>query len=381
MEILMYGYSIAIASFLALAQSPFLDKTETNKIKYELPKIESEALKKIIFRDNIKFYDKSTMPLAYQDFTPGALQGIHSPTYNISANRSEPFGNGNIEFPWGKPAGTHRISGLNTTKFITLPKDSNGDILPIIYWNNPGEGYEWQFPHGTVIGEILYHENTCFEIRTRIRNEGKWNVDVYRPYASHKELQDMIIRLFPNYKDDAELLALYNSASKVDEDLMVLEDTQPNKRVFLSKVKRVLLPGISKDKAKVLLANKPFKSVMGASWTDNADSPPVPTVTEGYGIVPAKYDGDFVEVSSKSCARCHDSVNVHVRNFDFGRDWYGKVRGSDGIFSFHIFDPSCISYNGIGNGVRIRQDLIDDGWLVSRPAVLRKSYYSDLSKQ
>ena len=375
----MYGYVFAALSFATAAQSPFLGRDEAKQIKYALPRFESDAIKKVIANDNLRFYDKSTMPMAYQDFS-GALQGIHSPTYNISANRSEPHGNGNIEFPWGKPAGTHRVNGLSTIKFISLPKDDQKEIVPIIYWRD-GEGYEWQFPHGTVIGEVLYNDGICFEVRTRTRNDGKWNVDVFRPYASADELKDMIVKLFPNYHDDEELLALYKSASVVDADTMVLEDTQPNRKVFISKIKRVLLPGISKEKANTLLLNKPFKSTLGAAWTKSQDAPPAPTVVDKYGIVPARYDGDFVEVSSKSCARCHESVNVHVRNFDFGRDWYGKVRGSDGIFSFHIFDPSCISYSGFGQGVRIRQELIDDGWLVSRPTALRKAYYSDLNKQ
>ena len=162
---------------------------------------------------------------------------------------------------------------------------------------------------------------------------------------------------------------------------MILEDTQPNKRVFVNKIKRIILPGISKEKADILFNDRIFRSALGATWTKAVDSPSIPTLNEGHGIMPINYDGDFIEVSSKSCARCHDTVNTHVRNFDFRRDWYGKIRGSDGIFSFSIFDPSCISDNGIGQGVKINQELLNDDWIISRPQKLLKSYNSDLNKR
>ena len=57
-------------------------------------------------KKDILFYNDRVMPHAYQDWD-GALQGIHSPLYNISAVRSEPIGNANREFPWGSPAGLH----------------------------------------------------------------------------------------------------------------------------------------------------------------------------------------------------------------------------------------------------------------------------------
>ena len=372
---------ILLAAALTVSQNCFYNQEETKAMLYRLPKIESETLKKTFFNGRIRFYDRKTMPLAYQDFTPGALQGIHSPSYNISANRSEPYGNGNIEFPWGKPAGTHRTDGVTSVKFINMPVNDKQEVIPILYWRDSDNNYTWIYPHGTVIGEILFMEDVCFEIRTRTRNDSKWNVDVFRPYNNSKELKEQIIRSYPNYKNDTELTALMKASDVIDEDLMVLEDTQPNRRVFMSKIRRVLLPGISRDKATSLIASRPFKSSMGTTWLDKPDSPQVPTVTSGFGIVPAKYDGDFVEVSSKSCARCHDSTNVHVRNFDFGRDWYGHVRGSDGIFSFHIFDPSCISYNGIGNGVTISQGLFDAGFIDRKPEALDRRYYSYLSKQ
>jgi len=375
----MYGCILAIA-LTSPAQNVFYDRPKADSFKIKLPKFNSESLKRVFNSEHLKFYDLQTMPMAYQDFE-GALRGIHSPKYNISANRSEPFGNGNIEFPWGKPAGTHRSSGISSVKFINLPILPDNSLIPIVFWNTVGEGYEWLFPHGTVIGEILFKDQTCFEIRTRTRNEGKWNIDVLRPYLSADELRKQIAKCFPSFNDDAELKTLFDSCDIVDQDSMILEDTQPNKRVFENKIKRIILPGISKEKADILFNDRIFRSALGTTWTKAVDSPSIPTLNEGHGITPINYDGDFIEVSSKSCARCHDTVNTHVRNFDFRRDWYGKIRGSDGIFSFSIFDPSCISDNGIGQGVKINQELLNDDWIIKRPLKLLKTQYSDLNKR
>ena len=51
------------------------------------------------------FYTDLEMPSCYQDDVD-ALPGVHSSHYNISAESSERYGNGNREFPWGDTAGT-----------------------------------------------------------------------------------------------------------------------------------------------------------------------------------------------------------------------------------------------------------------------------------
>jgi hypothetical protein len=50
-----------------------------------------------------------------------------------------------------------------------------------------------------------------------------------------------------------------------------------------------------------------------------------------------------------------------VREFEPRRDWYGRIRGSDGIFSFHPFAPESISHNGSGLPVRLNPRLVEAG--------------------
>jgi hypothetical protein len=39
---------------------------------------------------------------------------------------------------------------------------------------------------------------------------------------------------------------------------------------------------------------------------------------------------------------CHQTTLGDALYFNEGRFWYGRVRGSDHVFSFHIFDPKFI---------------------------------------
>jgi hypothetical protein len=61
--------------------------------------------------------------------------------------------------------------------------------------------------------------------------------------------------------------------------------------------------------------------------------------------------------------RCHETVNHNVQEFEPGRDWYGRIRGSDGIFSFHPFSRGSISFNGSPVSVSMNSELRAAGLL------------------
>ena len=121
------------------------------------------------------------------------------------------------------------------------------------------------------------------------------------------------------------------------------------------------LPPLGDDKLVAeLLSHTTFHSASGEVWRESASGAKTyaPTVSEaGFSVVPAKYDGGFVEVDRQSCMRCHESVAKPVTDFNPGRDWYGHIRGSDGIFSFHPFALESVSGNGYGSGVKMRPEL------------------------
>jgi len=145
-----------------------------------------------------------------------------------------------------------------------------------------------------------------------------------------------------------------------------LSDQHPTRQVFSQWSGQDVLPAIDDDQLVTeLLAKTTFSSSLDQTWRvgSNGVWTFAPTTQASFHVVPSGYDGGFVEVNAKSCLRCHQTCNQHVSQFQFGRDWYGHVRGSDGIFSFHPFEPSTVSGNGFSSGVQMRGALIQAGLL------------------
>ncbi len=318
-------------------------------------------------KKNLLFYDDDSMPPAYQDWD-GALQGVHSPSYNISTVRSEPIGNANREFPWGSPAGLHDSPNHKAFRFAHFPEGKS-----IVWWRerlarDGGRGtFVWQYPAGTTFGEILLVTDPegydwTFELRTRTRTDKGWMMNAFRPFTTQAELAARIKELVPDWQKKPDLVKLVKGEADREEKSRLMN--QHDLVTFDSTALETSLPAIDQALVRKLLKT-PFKSALGQHWKASKDGTEAfaPTTDADFHIVPKNYQGGFVEVSSKSCMRCHDSTLKHARDFQASRDWYGRVRGSDNIFSFHIFEPGSISYNGFGGEPNLRQELIDAGLL------------------
>lgn len=330
-----------------------------------------------LFRDpRLILYTDNEMPKAHQDWESG-LPGIHSPRYNISANGSEPFGNGNVEFPWGAPAGTHNSRNVQTYKFLWLPQDERGNTLPVAWYHEHASGdsqtgYAWIFPRGTVFGEVLLlstpqGKSLPFEVRIRIRESDDWSVDAFRPFPTAGDLAERIRELRPQWQEHPSLEKLVRHLEEPRPlPPKLLADNHGTRQVLSQWMAEDELPEVGDDAlVEELLTKSTFASVASTTWRkgSNGYMTHAPTTKASFHVVPASYSAGFIDVERKSCMRCHDTANKSVREFDAPRDWYGRIRGSDGIFSFHPFDPSCISYNGFGSGVALRQDMIAAGVL------------------
>ncbi len=334
-----------------------------------MPKVDDPNLQEKFADPRLILYTDREMPRAYQDWST-MLPGIHSPSYNISANGSEPFGNGNREFPWSTPAGTHRSTRVSSFKFLWLPETEDGRVAPVVWYRTrlPGDnsaGYAWLFPVGTLVGEVLYMTGPdgrgyTFEVRVRNREEGEWGVDVFRPFPESADLANAIKERRPEWADNAELVSLVEHLeSKTAMPKQTLRDSQPGRAVFRQQMGVDSLPPMDDALAAELLTSTEFESVLADYWrTDEAGLVTfAPTTDDEFHIVPRNYDGGFIQPERESCLRCHETVAANVRDFDFSRDWYGRVRGSDGIFSFHPFSPSSISSNGYGSSVSMRDSM------------------------
>jgi hypothetical protein len=317
---------------------------------------------------DIIFYDDRVIPPAYQDWGSG-LPGIHSPLYNISASKpAEPFGNANREFPWGTTAGLDRTNNANTIRFVVLPDK------PIRWWREPlphdtyGGTYRWVYPEGTVFGEILNVVNEegysfPFELRVRVRGKEKWSINVYRPFPTPEDLVERV-RQLGREDESAKAFIDYFKGERTGA-VGRLRNEHPVE-VFDEVAFEESLPPLKPATVEKLLTETPFQPVRSQIWGVSASNKVAfaPTTKEDFHIIPKNYTGAYFAVSDQSCMRCHETVQKSTNDFQRFRDWYGRVRGSDAIFSFHIFDPSCISYGGTPLQVRLNEKLIDAGILV-----------------
>ena len=350
-----------------------MPEKKEKRLREYLPRVASNELQAVLDDPQLILYTDSEMPKAYQ-FWDGQMPGVHQASYNISANGSEPFGNGNREFPWGTPAGMHRAKGTWAFRFLRLPRDEEGRVLPVVWYrsrnpNDGAKGYSWTFPTGAVLGEVLMLSDRdgrdyCFEVRVRVREVDDWAVDVFRPFPRAAELSERIKELRPDWADSPALVSVIEQISapaSVPE--RKLADKHPRKS-FVQKMGEFTLPSLDDDAlVRELLTQTTFKSSLGETWIEgtNGKTAAAPTTLASFHVVPKNYDAGFVEVDRSSCMRCHETVNQPVSKFQPGRDWYGRIRGSDGIFSFHPFDPSCISGNGYSQPVRMRKELASAG--------------------
>ena len=343
-----------------------LPESRQRELEKLLPRTDSEWFEGL--KAKLVFYDETVMPKAYQIWD-GGNTGVHSPSYNISASKpAEPFGNANVEFPWGRAAGLEESNTSHAVKFVVLPAAVEWwrDRLP----GDDGQAYLWRFPDGTTFGEVLtVHRrekgwDVAFEVRTRTKRKGRWEPNVFRPFANHAEMAAAVRKL--GSTEEKLLAALDEPATK----RMRLANPHPTS-VFDRTALVHDLPAANHDLVQRLLTETTWKSVLGEAWVKSGnDEGYAPTTQADFHVVPRSYAGGFVAVGQNSCMSCHDSTMKHANDFQRFlpsgqlRDWYGRVRGSsDGIFSWHPFDASCISDNGGGRPVVLNRRLIDAGLL------------------
>ena len=353
------------------------------------PRVVDPEIQSLLDDERLILYTDREMPKTYQDWD-GSLQGVHSADYNISADGGEPFGNANHEFPWGTPAGTHRASNVSSVKFLRLPLDEQGQTLPVVWYRkhyrgDSQAGYAWTFPVGTVLGEVLRQrgpdgKDYTFELRIRVRERGDWAVDVFRPFPTAESLIERIKELRPQWEENETLVKMmFHLETPFAMTKMRLVDYHPRLSFSQSMGVDRLPPLNDPDLVARLLLTTPFQSASGKTWRYGTNDvwTCAPTTKAAFHIIPADYDAGFIEVNRFSCARCHATVGMHANDFEFGRDWYGRVRGSDGIFSFHPFALSSVSYNGMGVSVSMRAELVNAGVLQRyNPAVHTNDNYN-----
>jgi hypothetical protein len=318
------------------------------------------------------FYDRRTVPQAYQH------EGCwHAISFNISAAKpGELFGIANREFPW-ITGGMDESDNGSDFKALILPKRSDGTAEPIrvgtrqlLRTSTRGsfgdgsayDGFTWsvgRYPVGTKVLEFLVmNVDRVFEVRVleKVANgdvfevSNNWKPRWYRAVRDSKEL----LELTADDSYHAKLTAHYSG--KLPS--VHLADRNHDQPVFNVETIMDELPPMTPE----LLAkiySRPFQEVTDIPWHTEGRSCFAPSG----GFVVNKYRGSHF--ASTECITCHSTVMKHASDFQLFRDWYGRVRGTDGIFSFPMCDESCVAHNGINVRPVWNQKLIAAKLLVS----------------
>lgn len=366
-----------------VAHGQLVSHSKAQRLRRYFPKVDDPNVQEILDNPQLLLYTEAEMPRAYQ-FWDGAFPGVHSAGYNISAGVEEQSkgngggGNGNVEFPWSSAGGTHRCSGVYAVRFLQLP-EQNGRRQPVVWYRanlrgDGASGYAWVFPSGTVFGEVLSMRGPTgmsytFELRTRTKQDNRWIPNVYRPFPTAESLAERIQELRPQWESQPNIKRVVDHLLKPQPKLKVsrlVDISHPGRRDFDQTAAVDDLPPLGDDRLVAeLLTKTVFRSAEGELWrtTSSRAATFAPTTQASFHVIPRNYDAGFIAVDQQSCSRCHSSVNRSVDEFDAGRDWYGRVRGSDQIFSFHPFEPSTISYNGYSSNPSMRSSLTRAGLL------------------
>lgn len=411
-------FSILLAIYLVAPASAqkVMAPAKESALRAMLPALGDREFDGYLKSDRVIWYTNEEIPAAFQHESGNGYiaSNFHSAFHNFSGDPSDENlpgksstgglsvfagGHANGEFPWNvAPGGAATSPGVNSFKGLLLPADDSGRTLPIVWFTrdlpgrsafNPGsrlastasllEGppsnlrqvYAWTFPVGTVFVEALTMKrpdatDVVFEVRFRIRESDAWGVEVFRPCPTVETLVAALERL-----DAVESTALRRRAIeqlKSDGPIasMRLVDSRHNRKRAFDVTSGVYpLPTLATDDVLSLL-DRPFSSSLGEVFkrgSNGVDALAPTNDSANFSIVPRNYQGGFVGNDRFGCIKCHDSTNRHATEFEVPRGWYGRVRGSDGIFSFHPIDPRSISYNGGRVAVVFRSEFLSGGIL------------------
>ena len=350
------------------AQPPwtYFSKEQEAEIRAKLPKFADERMQRLL-KDAI-LYDSTVLPQVF--FDPDSAQSPpllreswydtirvvrHNIHHTISAE--DAIGSPNNEEPWKNTAGLPEQ--YRTLKALILPK--TGDIE--VWVGRDGEHsrrvhdlVQWKYPVGTTFLEFMYQKfsddtEMVFNIRKRTKllpgvGAETWgSFDQFRPVRNEKEFSYSLLR--PSRKQVFEPVTLQSRHSSVFPTLKAI---------------RTVLPPMKKEASKLLLS-RPFKSTIGETWhsENGLDCDLVESDTPD-SIVPVGYQGASFIASQKTCVRCHSDTQKHAFDLENPRPWYGYLRGSDGIFTWHPLDRNAIPETGhFGRQVVFDQKALDSG--------------------
>lgn len=305
-----------------------------------------------IHNNNLIFYDESVIPRIFQVFDRSATPGIYFTRQGLSANG---------EFPWSEPAGLisdnnnniNNQTSNNVIRFVNLSG-------PIFWWrltykDGTFKGFDWEYSPGTTFGEILLQKDSTgtfhtWEVRTRTKrklNKNKesdgWNVQVYRPFPTEDDLatalQEKSITYHPPPARRLKVDSGHSKNAFIAEGWTVTLPSLPERQVIKLLDTTKFQPSI--DRPFRIINNSGNNSGNNSSGNNDIIVEAPTNINQDFSIVPRNYMGWAIPVNKTSCMRCHEDAGHTVNIISNERRW--RLRGNDGIWSFHPFDRDSLN--------------------------------------
>jgi hypothetical protein len=371
----------------------FIDPAELQALLQHLPVVADPVVNAALSDSQTMWYDEASLGYVYQD-SFGSPKGLRMNRvgYDVGIRSTHPdirlltsyFEQGRFRFPFGIFSG-HHDSGVYSLSFWHTPSDGTG-VLPVRYWKNNSH-YEWVFPIGTTVGEVLFlrapdGEWMPFEIRARVRQTTEWASSVWRPYTTAVELASAIKAKRPNWQS-TDLKALVDHLLDQSTLKPHILDTGVYSAVEPSFVGSLdILPGTS-DSAliKSLLKAPEYFSANGKSWKENGGLKTFAASTSAdFHIVPKGYEGGMLEVSNAACARCHQHVSRPLKDLDSRIVLYGEFWGEDQVFTWHPFEIDASSFTTSDGNRSLNKRMISAGLILEGRPLSSDLRYSLIPK-
>lgn len=357
----------------AAAVTQLLSATTLATYRAALPKVGWSRLAKILASPSTLFWDKRVMPPAYQD-TVGDGGGLPIGARLNSTGRSLIVPEGkklfaedgkSWSFPFGHTAGADESSNAFIVNFMSLPADGASlrkvayrietatvSGLPVRRWN-------WSFPKGTIVGEIILIEDgaslVTSEIRVRERFADSWSTNAFRPFPTATTLASAVKQRRPSWQGTPALKTLVTALEDATSvTAKRLDSPAFGNMISLEGAVDAPLPAVADDGlVRDLLRTTTFVGAYGTAWKTSgalrafgATGP-----AAGLSVVPVKLDVGVLEVRETTCRKCHDQGGTFIGDLVDQAILYGDIWGVDRIFSFHPFEPSRIDASGNENRV------------------------------
>ncbi len=355
----------------SVAVTQLLDGATLATYQAALPKVGWARLAKILHSPSTLFWDKATIPQAYQDTVGdgtslpfGARLNSTGKSLIVPEGQKLFSADGKTwSFPFGHTAGSDASTNTFIVNFFSLPAEG-GALLPIAYRIEtasvsglPIKRWNWSFPTGTIVGEVIMIRDgsalLTTEIRTRERFADSWATDAFRPFPTATTLAAAIKQKNAAWQDAPKLRTLVSAL----EDTTTLTAKHLGSPSFADLVTLdgavdAPLPAAGDDAlVRELLTTTTFVGSYGTAWkTAGAQKAFGPTgPASGLSVVPTQADLGLLEVRETTCQKCHNQGGYFIGDLVDQAILYGDIWGVDRIFSFHPFEPSRIDASGNEN--------------------------------